>query len=89
MDDLQITEVTKAVSPGLAKSAKAVRTVQSVERAFDILELLASAERGQPAALSLCGERSAQRFDALPQSAWARLTRGWRKPAVAPLLESL
>jgi IclR family acetate operon transcriptional repressor len=45
MDDLQIAEESGAVIPSLRKGSKAVRTVQSVERAFDILELLANAER--------------------------------------------
>ena len=76
-------------APALAQDWGAWSEAWSALDAGPIRALLASAERGQPAALSLCGERSAQRFDALPQSAWARLTRGWRKPAVAPLLESL
>ena len=51
--------------------------------------LLARAERGEAVALTLCGERDAQRFEARPQPLWARLTRGLRAPPVAPLLEAL
>lgn len=47
------------------------------------------AEGGQPAQLTLCGERVAQRFELAPQPFWARLTRGLRSPAVAPVLEAL
>jgi len=61
-------------------------------RALDagpVAALLRGAERGEPATLTLCGERHAQRFETAPQSRWARLTRGLRAPPVAPVLEAL
>jgi len=52
--------------------------------------LLQRIARGEPAALTLCGERHAQRLDnAAPQSSWARLTSGLRRPSVAPVLEAI
>jgi hypothetical protein len=51
--------------------------------------LLQRAERGDSVALTLCGERHAQRLEAAPQALWARLTRGLRARPVAPLLEAL
>ena len=51
--------------------------------------LLQRAERGEPAALTLCGERHAQRFDAQPRGVWARVTSGFRAAPVATMLESL
>jgi hypothetical protein len=41
------------------------------------------------ASLTLCGPRRAQRFDAVPQRPWTRLTRGWRTVSCLPLLQSL
>jgi len=52
-------------------------------------ELLARVQRGEALSLTLCGERYAQRFDAVTRGAWARLTQGWRRVAVQPVLESL
>lgn len=61
-------------------------------RALDagpLAQLLVSAERGEAIALTLCGERLAQRFEAVPQSMWQRLASTWRTPDVAAVLESL
>ena len=61
-------------------------------RALDagpIAELLRAAERGEPAVLTLCGERHAQRFEAQRQSFWKRAGAALRSPAVAPVLEAL
>jgi len=61
-------------------------------RALDdgpLADLLRRAGRGEPATLTLCGERHAQRFESAPQALWARLARGLRTPPVAPLLEAL
>ncbi len=60
--------------------------------AFDaqvLAELESRAQQGEAVSLTLCGERRAQRFDALPQGAWARLTRRWRRIAALSVLESL
>jgi len=59
-------------------------------RALDagpIAALLASAERGEPAAVTLCGERSSQRFEARPRSMWQRLRGVRARPAQAWLAE--
>jgi hypothetical protein len=53
-----------------------------------IAELLARIGRGEPAALTLCGERAAQRFAPAARPWWGRL-RAPRPAAIAPLLESL
>jgi len=45
--------------------------------------------RGEPFSLTLCGERSAQRFDSQRRGAWQRLLQGWRRPAAQQVLESL
>ncbi len=51
--------------------------------------LLQAAETGQAVSLTLCGERSAQRFDAAPQSLWTRLGRRWKTTPPATWLEAL
>lgn len=62
-------------------------------RALDegpIAELLRRSGRGEPVALTLCGERFAQRFEpASGGGVWSRLTRGLRAPALAATLEAL
>ncbi len=61
-------------------------------RALDagpLAALLQHAGRGEPATLTLCGERHAQRFETAAQSRWARLTRSLRAPDVARVLEDL
>ncbi|HEV7914732.1 MAG TPA: hypothetical protein VGP22_13285, partial [Albitalea sp.] len=61
-------------------------------RALDagpIAELLAAANRGDAVALTLCGERHAQRFEPGERSAWQRLTRHWRAAPPQTMLESL
>jgi hypothetical protein len=62
-------------------------------RALDagpVAELLQRASRGEPVALTLCGERFAQRFEpATGSGLWRRLTRGLRAPGVAATLEAL
>ena len=47
------------------------------------------ATRGQSIALTLCGERHAQRYEALPRSAWSRWVGGLRSAPVASVLEAL
>ncbi len=51
--------------------------------------LLEAAAAGRPAALTLCGERSAQRYETAPQSLWARLGRRWQATPPARILEAL
>ena len=51
--------------------------------------LLERAQRGEPVALTLCGERHAQRFEPAPRSLWQRLTGAGRGVPLHALLESL
>ena len=56
----------------------------------DALAPLADAlERGEPASLTLCGERFAQRFDLAEGSLWSRLGRRFKHPGPADVLEAL
>lgn len=43
----------------------------------------------QPATLTLCGERSAQRFDAVPRSLWQRFGERWKASPPHTVLEAL
>jgi hypothetical protein len=61
-------------------------------RALDagpIADLHARARRGEAVALTLCGERFAQRFEARPRSLWQRLAAPWRGSAPRAVLEAL
>ena len=61
-------------------------------RALDagaLARLRVAAERGQPVTLTLCGERSAQRFESLPRSLGQRLLGRWKAPAPHTVLEGL
>ncbi len=54
-----------------------------------LADLLQRADRGEPARLTLCGERSAATFEATPRSLLQRARQLFAAPAVQPLLESL
>ena len=61
-------------------------------RALDagpLRERLGAAERGEPVALTLCGERAAQRFESAPRGWWQRLASRWQAPAPHVVLEAL
>lgn len=61
-------------------------------RALDagpLTSLQHAAEAGDKLVLTLCGERSAQRFEAAAPSAWKRLTQRWRSVAPHTVLENL
>lgn len=85
--DLQIDERLRA--PALAHDWAAWAEGWRALDDGPLAALLQCAERGEPAALTVCGERHAQRLEAAPQGMWARLTRPLRAPPVAPLLEAL
>jgi hypothetical protein len=55
----------------------------------DLASLLAAANAGKPISLTLCGERSARRFDAAPRSAWRRVAERWRRVEPHTVLEHL
>ncbi len=86
--DLSIDAALRA--PALAEDWAAwAEAWRALDDAGPIRALLQGADRGEPALLTLCGERHAQRLEAAPQALWARMTRGLRAPPVAPLLEAL
>ena len=61
-------------------------------RALDraaLASLLAAAQAGEPASLTLCGERSAQRFDNATRSRWQQLGSRFKSPAPHTILEAL
>jgi hypothetical protein len=61
-------------------------------RALDsgpLADLLAAAQRGSEAELTLCGERRAQRHAAARRSVWQRVAGSWRSIAPTTVLESL
>ena len=47
------------------------------------------AASGDPLGLTLCGERVAQRYDAIREGAWRRLSRHWRRMDSLQVLEPL
>jgi hypothetical protein len=47
------------------------------------------AARGEPLALTLCGERVAQRYDSVRRGAWQRLTQPWRRVDSLRVLQPL
>ncbi|MEO8059682.1 MAG: hypothetical protein ABI671_15315, partial [Burkholderiales bacterium] len=51
--------------------------------------LLADARAGRTNSLTLCGERSAQRFDNTPRSLWQQLGSRFKAPAAHTILEAL
>jgi hypothetical protein len=51
--------------------------------------LLQAAERGEPVALSLCGERSARTWRNRPAGLWQRLSGALSRPKAAPILIEL
>ena len=57
--------------------------------AGSLARLRESAARGEPVRLTLCGERSAQRFEALPQSIAQRLKGRWNSSPPHTVLEAL
>ena len=54
-----------------------------------LADAIAAAQRGAPVALTLCGERSAQRFENLPRSLWQRLASRWQAPLPHTVLETI
>lgn len=77
--------------PALAGDWAAWADAWRVLDAGPVKVLLDAARRGEASALTLCGERSAQRFEAAaPRPWWRRLTQGLTPAAaVAPVLEAL
>lgn len=55
----------------------------------ELAHLLEAAQSGAPVSLTLCGERSAQRFESAPRSMWRRLAARWRTVEPRTVLETL
>jgi len=54
-----------------------------------VADLLGRASRGEAVALTLCGERFAQRYETVSRSPWQKLSARWRSAAPATALEQL
>ena len=55
----------------------------------DVAGLLTAARAGHPVALTLCGERSAHRFETAPRTLWRKLGSRWSTPQPHGVLEAL
>jgi len=89
-DEAAVTVEPRLRAPLLAGDWAAWAEAWAALDATALADLLAVAERGEPVSLTLCGERGAQRFDAVPRTAWQKLGARF-KPAVnaAAVLEAL
>ncbi|MDM0012512.1 hypothetical protein QTH87_08710 [Variovorax sp. J22P168] len=76
-------------SPALRDDGAAWASAWQALDAGPVAELLAAATRGETVALTLCGDRVARRYELRPRgfAGWARSL--FRRPALAPVLESL
>jgi hypothetical protein len=74
-----------ALGEDWAAWAEAWRTLD----AGDLAELLAAVRSGRTCTLTLCGERSAQRFENAPRALSQRLLARWRTAAPHTVLEAL
>ncbi len=75
-------------APALAADWTAWAEAWAELDAGPLQQALVLATAGAPVAITLCGERDAQRFDLRPRPVWQRWL-GRRRVAVAPLLEGL
>jgi hypothetical protein len=75
--------------PALAEDWLAWAEAWQALDAGPLAALLQCAESGEPVQLTLCGERSARRFEARPRSLWQRLRRLGQGDDTAALLEAL
>jgi hypothetical protein len=74
-----------ALGEDWAAWTKAWETLDEVPLA----EMLAAAQAGQQVCLTLCGERSAARFETAPRGLLQRLRSAWSPPSMQAVLESL
>ena len=89
-DDADLREDDRLRAPALAQDWAAwAEAWQALDRG-PLAELLQRLGRGEPVALTLCGERAAQRYEpAAAAGMLSGLVRRWRTPDVATLLEAL
>lgn len=75
--------------PALAENWPAWAQAWQALDAGPLADLRAAAARGEPAALTLCGERAWLRLEPAPGALWHRFRGLWSVPAPARLLETL
>lgn len=75
--------------PALAENWPAWAQAWQALDAGPLAALRAAAARGEPAALTLCGERAWLRLEPAPGALWRRFRALWSVPAPARLLETL
>lgn len=80
---------TSLRAPLLAEDWAAWSQAWQALDAGPIAALLAAAQRGDAITLTLCGERSAQRFETRPQGLWQRVATRWKTSEPRLLLERL
>lgn len=80
---------TRLRGPLLAEDWSAWSEAWQALDAGPVARALAQAQRGDALTLTLCGERSAQTFEARPQSLWRRLQQHWQTAETAGVLEAL
>jgi hypothetical protein len=80
---------TRLRSPLLAEDWAAWAEAWLALDSGPVSELLARASQGEAVTLTLCGERSAQRYTAQPRSLWQRLSQPWQSTDTARVLEAL
>jgi hypothetical protein len=88
VDDAAVRLEDALRPPLLAGDVRAWAGAWAALDAGPLAELLAAAESGAPVALTLCGERAAQRYDGRSRSWWQRLRAG-RGPQPQAVLEAL
>lgn len=87
--ETSITRVDELRAPLLAGDWAAWAHAWSELDAGRIAALWQAIEDEQSVSLTLCGERSAQRFEATPRTLWQRLSARWQGQAAKTVLEAL
>ena len=85
--DLQVDDRLRA--PLMAEDWAAWADAWRALDAGPLTALQRAAESGERVMLTLCGERSAQRFESITPSAWQRMTQRWRSGSPHAVLEAL
>ncbi len=86
-DAVQVHETLRA--PLLADDWEAWAQAWRALDALALADALARVRGGEPVAITLCGERFAQRFESAPRTLWQRLAAPWQAASPAAVLESL
>ena len=86
---IDLTCVDTLRSPALSSDWAAWAKAWQALDAGPVRDALNHAQQGQPVALTLCGERFAQRFELQAQGVLSRWRKRMSPPSVAPVLEAL